>query len=333
MYTTPMNASATVGTGVRFGVEGGATRERGRGGGQEWKKRDSRAISVTCRSKSAKCCITQFMHETWRYRAAERGTAPTENTRTDPSTPNTTPSDLTPKDISTPRPRTAPHEQPPRRRTSSTKTQVEHATNTMAEHQSGTRFTQGEPPRRERPGETRPPGRHPPKPTRPSPSPGSAFPERPTEHAHHTNPPSRVAEDPRRHTTADTTTPPTKTHVREGVPVRARIPRPQADDPALPQRPLRDQARPRGHHARPQSAHRTPVSTLPRRGRAAPARVISLWTNAARRSDRRERTRSASDPSASGRRGLGEPLEDPGRPAQGPWNTKTPSPQAFPHRR
>lgn len=114
---------------------------------------------------------------------------------------------------------------------------------------------------------------------------------------------------------------------------RARIPRPQADDPALPQRPLRDQARPRGHHARPPSAHRTPVSTLPRRGRAAPARAISLWTNAARRSDRRERTRSASGPSASGRRGLGEPLEDPGRPAQGPWNTKTPSPQAFPHRR
>lgn len=201
------------------------------------------------------------------------------------------------------------------------------------EHQSGTRSTQGEPPRRERPGETRPPGRHPPKPTRSSPSPGSAFPECPTEHAHHTNPPCRVAEDPRRHTTADTTTPPTKTHVREGVPVRARIPRPQADDPALPQRPLRDQARLRGYHARPQSAHRTPVSTLPRRGRAAPARVISLWTNAARRSDRRGRTRSASDPSASGRRGLGEPLEGPGRPAQGPWNTKTPSPQAFPHRR
>ena len=147
------------------------------------------------------------------------GTAPTENTRTTPVTSGITPSGLAPEDISTPRPRAAPHEQPPKRCDSgpkSTKTQVERVTNTMANDRAAPR-PHREPPRRERPGETRPPGRHPPKPTRSSPSPGSAFPERPTEHARRMNPPCRAAEGPRRHTTADTATPPTKAHVREGV--------------------------------------------------------------------------------------------------------------------
>lgn len=162
MYMTPADASATVGTRIRFGVEGGATRERGRGGGQEWKKRDARAISVMCRPKSSKCCITQFMHETWRYRATERGTAPTENTRADPATPNITPSphpDLARRTHQAPRSRTPPAAgRTPDPGAKSTKTPFGSVTKTMANDRAAPRPHMEGRSSKSRPGQAQAPG-------------------------------------------------------------------------------------------------------------------------------------------------------------------------------
>ncbi len=171
-----------------------------------------------------------------------------------------------------------------------------------------TRGAQGEPPRRERPGETRPPGRHPPRPTRSSPSPRSAFPERPTEPTGH------------QRTLVDAPPPTRRPHRRKPTSERvyAFTPctrRPQAEDPTLPQSPLRDQARLRGHHARPPNAHSAPVSTLPRRGRPAPARAISLWTN-----------RASIRPTRANPEHTGRPPSAPDSPrgaARRPWMART----------
>lgn len=292
---------------------GRAGARAGRGGGQEWKERDARAISVTCRSKSAKCCITQFMHETWRYRPIERGTAPAENTRTGPSTPNTTldPPEPRPGEHTHPRPGhenagRAPHGHHGERRGGLGAHRESHRDeNAPAKPGRREDTHRGRPARALRPG------------ARSQSAPQSPPDTRGPSSTHH-----------RRHDD------PTDENPRQSGCTRSRHALAAHRPKIRPCPRVRSGTRLDFGGITP--GHRTLTAPPYRRYRAAADRrrpVRSPCGRTVRRSDRRERTRSTPAVHRAPPIALEEPLEGPGWPAQGPQNTKTPSPQAFPHRR